>query len=483
MGLDKDDTIVKRRMAQKMQFLAEDVAAAHEPTTGELKSWFEKNEDRFTLPGRVSFRHLYFSTDRRGERARDGRRDRARQARRAAGGREGGDSLRRSVHVPGLLRRPRARAAGQGVRPGLRTGGLQARRPGAWQGPVESGYGWHLVFVDSAIPGRLPAFEEVESDVKTAWLGVQKAAAWQKAYDAMRAKYTVRLPGPPETKGEPPADRDVPGGSSAGQGTTVTPARRCSGWLLAGPLLCALLVGPDAWSHEARPAYLELKETAPGRFDLLWRTPVLAGRRLPVALRVPADVRNVKEPSVQELADSLLERRWIDAGPGGLAGKRIEFPGLQVTITDVLVRVELLDGRTVDDARPPVAALGGDRRDARTGGERSHLRPDGHRAHPARSRPPALRARAAAHRLRPLDAAEDHHRVHRGPQHHPGHRHARLRPGSARSRSTPPSRSPSSSSGRRSSASGGERRASPSATPGWWPSPSVSSTASASPAG
>jgi peptidyl-prolyl cis-trans isomerase C len=43
MGLDKNDEIVKRRMAQKMQFLAEDVAAAREPTTDELKSWFEKN--------------------------------------------------------------------------------------------------------------------------------------------------------------------------------------------------------------------------------------------------------------------------------------------------------------------------------------------------------------------------------------------------------------------------------------------------------
>src|ERR1022692_759229 len=49
--------------------------------------------------------------------------------------------------------------------------------------------------------------------------------------------------------------------------------------------------------------------------------------------------------TVQELADSVVERRWIDAGSNGLAGKRIEFPGLQFTITDVLVRVELLDGR------------------------------------------------------------------------------------------------------------------------------------------
>ncbi len=101
-----------------------------------------------------------------------------------------------------------------------------------------------------------------------------------------------------------------------------------------------------ALAHEARPAYLELKETAPGQFDVLWRTPVLAGMRLPIVLEMPESVRNVKEPTVQELTDSLLERRSVDAGPGGLAGKRIDFPGLQVTITDVLVRIELLDGRT-----------------------------------------------------------------------------------------------------------------------------------------
>ena len=111
-------------------------------------------------------------------------------------------------------------------------------------------------------------------------------------------------------------------------------------------LLLAVLAPIASYAHEARPAYLELKETAPGQFDVLWRTPVLAGMRLPIVLEMPEGVRNVKEPTVQELTDSLLERRSVDAGPAGLAGKRIDFPGLQVTITDVLVRIELLDGRT-----------------------------------------------------------------------------------------------------------------------------------------
>jgi len=105
------------------------------------------------------------------------------------------------------------------------------------------------------------------------------------------------------------------------------------------------LVVPTALAHEARPAYLEIKETSPNNFSVLWRTPVLAGMRLPVVLTMPGHVKNLKEPVEQELADSLLERRWIDAGATGLAGKRIEFRGLQATITDVLVRVEMLDGR------------------------------------------------------------------------------------------------------------------------------------------
>ncbi|MBL8415823.1 MAG: HupE/UreJ family protein [Propionivibrio sp.] len=114
--------------------------------------------------------------------------------------------------------------------------------------------------------------------------------------------------------------------------------------LFAAALLVLLAGLPAAHAHESRPAYLEIKETAPGRYSILWRTPVLAGMRLPVALKLPEGVRNVEEPSVQELTDSQLERRSIDAGPDGLAGKRIEFPGLQLTITDVLVRIERLDG-------------------------------------------------------------------------------------------------------------------------------------------
>src|SRR6266487_591742 len=105
-----------------------------------------------------------------------------------------------------------------------------------------------------------------------------------------------------------------------------------------------LSFAPLAQAHDSRPAYLEIKEIAPQQFSVLWRTPVMSGMHLPVILKLPDEMRNLKEPVVQQLTDSLVERRWIEVGPKGFAGRRIEFPGLQLTITDVLVRVQTLDG-------------------------------------------------------------------------------------------------------------------------------------------
>jgi hydrogenase/urease accessory protein HupE len=102
---------------------------------------------------------------------------------------------------------------------------------------------------------------------------------------------------------------------------------------------------PSCLAHETRPAYLEIKETSPNHYDVVWRTPVNAGMRLPIVLQLPADAKNVTAPTSQELTDSLLERRSIVVA-GGLGGKRVDFVGLQGTITDVLVRVQLLDGRS-----------------------------------------------------------------------------------------------------------------------------------------
>ncbi|MCB1824081.1 MAG: peptidyl-prolyl cis-trans isomerase [Candidatus Competibacteraceae bacterium] len=195
MGLDKNDEIVKRRMAQKMQFLAEDMAAAHEPTTEELSAWYAKNSDKFALPSRVSFRHLYFSPDHRGAQAYD---DALRALPKLAGQPEDSkltESLGDRFMYQDYYADKTSVSLAKDFGPQFAVA-VSKLTPDSWQGPIESGYGWHLVYVDSLIPGRVPAFEEVAQDVKTAWLGARKEAAWQKSYRDMRAKYTLLLPVP-----------------------------------------------------------------------------------------------------------------------------------------------------------------------------------------------------------------------------------------------------------------------------------------------
>ncbi len=217
MGLEREDTIVKRRMAQKMQFLAEDVATQREPDRAELEAWFAGNSATFALPGRINFRQVYFSPDRRGDRAQGD----AEKALAKLVGQPGDSKIAASVGDPFMLqeyygdRSPDQIAKEFG--PAYARAVFRAK-PGAWQGPIESGFGWHLVFVDSLVPGRVPAFAEVEPDVKAVWLVEQKAIAWDKAYREMRAKYTVLLPALPEDASGPQAAPRTPSGSSLPEG-------------------------------------------------------------------------------------------------------------------------------------------------------------------------------------------------------------------------------------------------------------------------
>src|SRR6266536_6020208 len=207
MGLDKDDEIVKRRMAQKMQFLAEDIAAAREPTTEELKNWFTNNSQKFAMPARFSFRHLYFSPDRRGERAREDATKALAQLARQPEDSKLAESLADPFMVQDYYRDRATEYLGKEFGAQFAQA-VEKLAPGSWQGPIESGFGRHLVFVDTLVPRSIPAFEEVESDVRTAWLGEQKAQAWEKAYKDIRAKYTVLLPVVPEQTQQKSEPRD-----------------------------------------------------------------------------------------------------------------------------------------------------------------------------------------------------------------------------------------------------------------------------------
>src|SRR6185369_11473986 len=66
--------------------------------------------------------------------------------------------------------------------------------PGAWVGPIQSGYGWHLVWVESMAPARVPDLEEVASEARNGWIEDQRAEVRARAFDAMRARYEVVMP-------------------------------------------------------------------------------------------------------------------------------------------------------------------------------------------------------------------------------------------------------------------------------------------------
>jgi hypothetical protein len=193
MALDKDDTIVKRRLAQKMEFLAEDMSALRDPSIEELRSWFAANKERFALQGRISFYHLYFSVDRRGSGAAAAARTAMREL----------DTVSGAAATTGAFGDPFMFQSFYGDRSSNQVsdvfGTEFARRvfaltPGSWQGPIESGLGWHLVWVDAVTPSRVPALDEVESLVRSEWLDEQRTAAKEAAFEAMRARYDVVVP-------------------------------------------------------------------------------------------------------------------------------------------------------------------------------------------------------------------------------------------------------------------------------------------------
>ena len=192
LGLDKDDEIIKRRLAQKMNFLAEGIAALQNPSDAELRAWYAQNSSRFALPSRTSFRHLYFSFDRG-----PGARNAAAAALTRVVGKPSDTPATAAAADPFMFRDYYAERTPEQITrefgPNF-TKAVLRLSPGEWQGPIQSGYGWHLVFVNTIEPSRTPAFEEVEPGVKSAWLDQKQDEIKRVAFEAMRKRYTVVVP-------------------------------------------------------------------------------------------------------------------------------------------------------------------------------------------------------------------------------------------------------------------------------------------------
>lgn len=193
IGLDQDDEVIKRRLAQKMDFLFEDVARAREPTQAELRDWFTKNAARFADPPRIEFHHLYYALD-RGHSEQQVAAIRAR----IASMDESTATAQAASADPFMFEDAYADATPEQIAkifgPDF-SDAIFALAPGSgWQGPIRSGYGLHLVHVDALAPSAVPKFEDVVAQVKDAWIDDQTRELKHKAFEELKARYTVVLP-------------------------------------------------------------------------------------------------------------------------------------------------------------------------------------------------------------------------------------------------------------------------------------------------
>ena len=194
MGLDKDDTIVRRRVAQKLEFLMADASGVAQPGDTALQAYYEANAERYRQPPKLSFSQVYFSTDRRGEQAQKAAgavlaRLRAAQPPVTHAPEEGDPFMLPQVYVDKRTD-DIARDFGSAF-----SEAIAGYETGQWQGPVASAYGVHLVYVVSREASRLPPLEQMRERVVNDWLAEQRRLADERMYARLRERYEVSVAG------------------------------------------------------------------------------------------------------------------------------------------------------------------------------------------------------------------------------------------------------------------------------------------------
>jgi parvulin-like peptidyl-prolyl cis-trans isomerase-like protein len=194
LGLDKDDIIIRRRLQQKMQFVTDDIVAQIQPTDDELNTYLKAHPDTFRAERRWTFSQVYLNPEKHGETlARDTARLLAQLNQ--AGGKADVSTLGDSLLLEHSFKAvPGSEVARQFGDKFATTLGELA--PGQWQGPVESGYGTHLVFVSERTEGRAPALAEVRDAVMREWTNTQRLEANEKFYQELLKHYTVTIEAP-----------------------------------------------------------------------------------------------------------------------------------------------------------------------------------------------------------------------------------------------------------------------------------------------
>jgi parvulin-like peptidyl-prolyl isomerase len=190
MGLGENDTIVRRRLAQKLKFLIEDTSRLAEPTEGELLQYFAANAARFETDATISFTHVFFNPQGRADAKLDATTALAalRKASPTAKAADIGDRFLLDTEFRDADEQTVSNMFGEDF-----ARAIFASEPGAWSGPWKSGYGLHLVFLGTKGAPSRPVFSIVRDKVAAEWRREREEAIGREYLARLREKYGVAL--------------------------------------------------------------------------------------------------------------------------------------------------------------------------------------------------------------------------------------------------------------------------------------------------
>lgn len=190
LGLEKDDTIVRRRLAQKMEFLITDATVPAEIDDKELMVFYEKNQSRYMQAAMLSFSHIFFNPDQRGQRLLDEAQATLKTLQTTQAGADVpddyGDRFMLNSKYIQKSTDEIAREFGESFAAKLTT-----LTPSQWQGPVESGYGLHLVYVSQHEQASVLPFADVRERVKNDYLFELRQERNEQVLDKLKERYQI----------------------------------------------------------------------------------------------------------------------------------------------------------------------------------------------------------------------------------------------------------------------------------------------------
>ena len=186
IGLDRDDSVIRRRMRQKMEFILEDITAQTEPTEEELLTYMKKHPDSYLVDPQIAFRHVYVNVDKRGKNAGTDALEILAQLNAGADPDAVGDPILLDAEIKLSPLWDIKKQFGEEF-----SRNLLELKSGKWEGPVRSGYGLHLVLVTKRVGGRLPELKEVREMVKRDWTFARQKELKDAAYAKLRKRYVV----------------------------------------------------------------------------------------------------------------------------------------------------------------------------------------------------------------------------------------------------------------------------------------------------